>query len=124
MRRRLGRAIAALSIWTAACSSGSKGEPAAADAGSQDAEPDAGSSSMLVGIVDLPREKSTQGLSGTWFDAANGTIYAIQDTEPAFVPLSVSADFRTITPGPPIALTGRPDPTWDGEALVRVGDVF
>lgn len=78
----------------------------------------------VLAVADLPREASTQGLSGTWFDPATRTLYAIQDVAPRIVPLVASTDWKTFTIGAPLALTGRPSPLWDGEGLIRLGDAF
>lgn len=78
----------------------------------------------VLAVVDLAREASTRGLSGTWFDAATRTLYVLQDVAPRIVPLVASADWRTFTVGAPIALTGRPGTLWDGEGLIRLGDAF
>ncbi|APR79592.1 Hypothetical protein A7982_04939 [Minicystis rosea] len=103
---------------------GSTGGGGAGTGGSADAGiPDATAPALeLLAVVDLPRMETTQGLSGTWFDAATHTLFAIQDLAPRLVPFTVSDDLHTFTPGDPIDLTGRPDTAWDGEAVVRLGD--
>lgn len=78
----------------------------------------------LLAVVDLPRTSATRGLSGTWYDAATRTLYAIQDLAPRVVPIAVGEDLLTFTPGAPIDLTGRPGSAWDGEGIVMAGGVF
>jgi hypothetical protein len=90
------------------------------DAGTPDAGPDV----ELLSVIDLPRMTSTQGLSGTWFEASTGILYALQDTGPHITQLVVAGDFKSILVGAQLNLTGRPNLTWDGEALTRVGDEF
>jgi hypothetical protein len=113
----------------AACSSNndassSSGAPADAGVGVDGDAATAPPDVELLAVADLPRVDVTQGLSGTFFDATTGTLYAIQDTGPSLVPLSPSADYRSWTPGSPIVLSGRPNPAWDGEGLAREGDTF
>lgn len=74
--------------------------------------------------TDLPRIIATQGLSASAFDPATRTLYALQDKHPAIVPLVANPDYTVFTPGTPIALEGRPDPTWDGEGLVLSRETF
>jgi hypothetical protein len=71
-------------------------------------------------LVELPRTKSTQSLSGTAFDPATRTLFALPDRTPMIVPLVGNADFTGFTVGAPLLLTGRTDPSWDGEGLVRI----
>lgn len=78
----------------------------------------------LYAVIDLPRNASTQSLSGTAFDPATRTLMAIQDKRPTFVPLVGSEDFKSFTVGTPIALSGRTDTAWDGEGIVREGGGF
>ena len=123
---RLVPAIGAL-VLAAACSSSSSEttanpSSASADAGAADAE--APAAVELLAVADLARTGATQALSATWFDPGTRTLFALQDTEPRIVPLAATDGWKTWTPGAPIALTGRPDPTWDGEGLARAGDVF
>jgi hypothetical protein len=114
--------LASLPLFAAA--SGCAGAATAA-AGGADAGSDAGlAPTGLLAVVDLPRTGVTQSLSGTFYDAETRTLYALPDVAPRIVPLSVSEDYRTITPGAPIALTGRPGTAWDGEGLVRKGGEF
>ena len=75
-------------------------------------------------LFDLPRVHSTQSLSGTAFDPATRTLFALPDKDPMIVPLVASADFTSFTVGTPLPLTGRPEPAWDGEALVRQDGAF
>lgn len=72
--------------------------------------------------IDLPRRHDTESLSGTAFDAATRTLYAIPDKTQQIVPLVANADFTALTVGAPLPLTGRTDPAWDGEGLVRMRD--
>lgn len=100
-------------------------ESPAGDAGA--AAPDSASATAGVELLawsDLPRTLATQALSGTFYDAATRTLWAIQDNRPRLVPIEVSEDMTAFTPGPPLALTGRPGSAWDGEGLVRIGDAF
>lgn len=78
----------------------------------------------LVALCELPRSEISEGLSGTWFDPATRTLFALQDTVPRIVPLVASADFRSWNAGTPITLQGRPSASWDGEALSRAGNEF
>jgi len=71
-------------------------------------------------LVELPRMHETQSLSGTAFDPATRTLYAIADKDPMIVPLVGNADFTAFTVGTPLRFTGRTDPSWDGEGLARV----
>jgi hypothetical protein len=73
-------------------------------------------------LVELPRMKSTQSLSGTAFDPATRTLFALADKTPMIVPLVANADFTGFSVGTPLLLTGRTDPSWDGEGLVRTDD--
>lgn len=73
-------------------------------------------------LVELPRMKSTQSLSGTAFDPATRTLYALADKTAMIVPLVASADFTAFSVGTPLPLTGRTDSSWDGEGLVRTAD--
>jgi hypothetical protein len=111
----------------AACSS-SSATPSTTpdpDAGVTDTPDASGSPDVeLLAVADLPRVDATQGLSGTFFDAATSTLFAIQDVAPSLVPLTPSADYKTWTPAAPITLSGRPNAAWDGEGLTRVGDTF
>jgi hypothetical protein len=75
-------------------------------------------------VCDLPRQPATQELSGTAFDPATRTLFALQDVRPNVIPLVASDDFKSFTVGAPIALTGRPEGPWDGEALVRTSKGF
>lgn len=74
---------------------------------------------QLADLCELDRNELSQGLSGTWFDPQQRTLYALQDTEPRIVPFNADASFERWTAGAPIALQGRPSATWDGEALSR-----
>lgn len=79
----------------------------------------------LYAVVDLPRTALTEGLSGTTFDEATSTLFALSDVAPRIVPLHASADYRSWTVGEPIALTGRKTYEWDGEGLALVdGDFY
>ena len=69
-------------------------------------------------VFDLPRTNLTHGLSGTAFDPATRTLFAVQDHLQNIVPLVASRDFRSFAVGAPIALTRRPSQSWDGEGLV------
>ena len=129
MRRRWWTAAAALLI--GACGTSSDPIATPADAGATvdaTAETEASAEAAapvadvsLYAVAELPRTDATQGLSGTFFDEATSTLYAIQDTQARVVPLVAAQDFRAFSPATPIALTGRPDPTWDGEGIVRSG---
>lgn len=70
-------------------------------------------------LVELPRTHDTQSLSGTAFDPKTRTLFALPDKDPMIVPLVANADFTAFTVGTPLRLTGRSDPAWDGEGLVR-----
>lgn len=128
------RAVPLLLVLTtvAACSSSSSSAGVAADAGGGDSSgPDAttldasgGLAVTVHAVVDLPRTSATRALSATAFDPATRTLYALQDTSPTIVPLVANDDFTTFAVGAPLSLTGRPDPAWDGEGLVRDGGGF
>lgn len=75
----------------------------------------------LIALVELPRGDATAGLSGAWFDPGTRSLFALQDTQAQIVPLIASADFRSWTVGEPLPLRGRPDASWDGEAITRAG---
>jgi len=75
-------------------------------------------------LFDLPRMHSTHSLSGTAFDPATRTLFAIPDKDPMIVPLVANADFTAFTVGTPLPLTGRVDTAWDGEGLVRADGGF
>jgi hypothetical protein len=95
------------------------------DSGVPDAGPvDAGPDVELLTFIDLPRMGSTHELSGLWFDPSASILYAIQDTSPRITQLIVSSDLTMIFVGSQLALTGRPNSSWDGEALTRLGDQF
>lgn len=121
--------FAALAAASCSSSSSSAGPSSVvADAG-EDGEvvEDAGPGAPAVtvhAVVDLPRNAATQSLSGTAFDPATRTLYAIPDNRAAIVPLVGSEDFTAFAVGTPLALTGRPVATWDGEGIVRSGDGF
>jgi hypothetical protein len=123
---RVALALSLPVAFAAACSSSSGGAvgPVAAEAGSE--APDAGDDADVPAVTvhavfDLPRNTTTQSLSGTAFDPATRTLFAIPDNRPAIVPLVASEDFTSFTVGTPIPITGRPDVAWDGEGLVRTG---
>ncbi|MBL8605880.1 MAG: esterase-like activity of phytase family protein [Myxococcales bacterium] len=130
---------AALSAVGAACSSEGGGAPAPAgvdaSTGGSDASPvdgatadagvDAGAArASVVAVFDLPRAPATQGLSSTFYDEANGFLYALSDLTPSITPIEPSKDWKTWTPRPPLDLVGRPGATWDGEGLARAGGRF
>lgn len=123
MNPRLVPAACAL-VLAAACGDDPTPTPAAASVDAGGADADVPAAATLLAAFDLPRTGATQALSATWFDVETSTLFALQDTEPRIVPLAGSNDWKTWTPGSPIALTGRPDATWDGEGLARAGDVF
>ena len=75
-------------------------------------------------FFDLPRTNLTEGLSGTAFEPATRTLYALQDHRLNIVPLVASPNYRTFTLGTPIPLTGRPEQPWDGEGLARFAGGF
>lgn len=114
-----------------ACSSagGSAAVPASLDDGGAPAEPggpDAASEARVAvhAVVDLPRTFATEGLSGTFYDAAENVLYALSDTQPSLTPLVGSADHTAWTPGAPLTLTKRPGAAWDGEGLTRIDGAF
>jgi len=82
----------------------------------------ASGAATLLALVELPREARTATLSGAFYEASTRTLQLVQDRRPQLVPLTASADFRSFTLGTPLSLQGRPDSTWDGEAVARVGD--
>lgn len=79
---------------------------------------------VVHALVDLPRMHDTQSLSGTAFDPVTRTLWAIPDKTQAIVPLIGNADFTAFTVGTPLPLTGRTDPAWDGEGVVRIDGGF
>ena len=90
-----------------------------------DVAPDASELEVTIyAHTDLPRTTDTQGLSATAFDPTTRTLYSLQDTTPAIVPLVANDDYTVFVPGDAIALTNRPDATWDGEGLVLTGSGF
>jgi hypothetical protein len=117
-----------LSVALAACSSppmtvddAGTDDAGVPDAGAVDAGPDL----ELITFIDLPRMTSTQQLSGTWFEASTGILYALKDDAPKITQLVVSQDLHTLFVGAEINLTTRPNPIiWDGEALTHIGDEF
>lgn len=117
----------------ASCSSSSKDAGTTPDAsstsnGAEDATShDASSSSAnveLYGFTDLPRKATTQSLSGTAFDEATRTLWAIQDKTTDLVTFQANEDYTSWTQTGTIALTGMPSGPWDGEGLVRIGTDF
>jgi hypothetical protein len=78
----------------------------------------------LLAVIDLPRGKTSETVSATWFDEPSRTLYALKDNEPLLVPFLFGSDFRSATAGAPIPLTGQPEAPWDGEGLARKGDTF
>ncbi|MDB5213049.1 MAG: hypothetical protein JWO86_976 [Myxococcaceae bacterium] len=120
-----------LALSACRCGSSSPASPASvADAGTgSDASDDSAtgaadaSAALRVtvrALVDLPRMKATQSLSGTAFDPATRTLFALPDKDPMIVPLVGNADFTAFTVGTPLPLTGRTDTAWDGEGLIRI----
>lgn len=117
----------------ASCSSSSKDAGTVPDAsstsnGARDAgDHDAGTSSAdveLYGFTDLPRKATTQSLSGTAFDEATRTLWAIQDKTTDLVTFQANEDYTSWVQTGTIALTGMPSGAWDGEGLVRSGTDF
>jgi hypothetical protein len=131
MQRRWWTAAAALAIGACGTSNDPGATPqdsgAALDAGGgADADADATATPApedvaVYAVAELPRTEATQGLSGTFFDEATSTLFAIQDLRPRIVPLVAAPGFAAFSPGTPIDLTGRPVATWDGEGLVKRG---
>jgi hypothetical protein len=126
----LGSAL--LGSVVAACNSATK-TPAQVDSSIGDGGTEDGATSqdasttpdvIVHAVVDLPRSVATQGLSGTAFDEGSRTLFTIQDKRASIVPLTFSEDYRAITVGTPLLLTGRPATTWDGEGLVRANGGF
>ncbi|AKV00708.1 hypothetical protein AKJ09_07371 [Labilithrix luteola] len=118
----------------ASCSSSSKDAGATpADASSTSRPPtdtgggDAGTSSVeveLYGFTDLPRKATTQSLSGTAFDEASRTLWAIQDKTTDIVSFQANEDYTSWTETGKTVFQGMPAGPWDGEGLVRIGTDF
>ncbi len=115
----------------AACSSAGGGDTAAGApvgalpetaAGEADAATEA--RVAVHAVVDLPRTFATEGLSATFYDAADNVLYALSDTQPSLTPLLGSVDHTRWTPGTPTTLTKRPGAAWDGEGLTRIDGDF
>jgi hypothetical protein len=73
----------------------------------------------LLSVVDLPRGPDSEGLSGTFFDEATRTLFAVQDKDARVVRLVAGPSFASWSIGEPIALRGRPEAEWDGEGVAR-----
>ena len=101
------------------------GGPGELDAAAE-AAPDARNApeATVVAVVDLPRSAITQALSGTAFDPATRTLFALQDKNARIVPLVGNETFDAFTVGTPIVLTGRTETAYDGEGLVLTDDGF
>jgi hypothetical protein len=115
--------VIAASVLACACSHSNTPVATPVDAqAAEDAEEEeareAGVTAEVYGHTDLPRKAATQGLSATAFDPSTRTLYALRDNVPSITPLQANDDYTVFTPGPPIALTGRPSAEWDGEGLV------
>lgn len=76
----------------------------------------------VLGVIDLPRTADTESLSATYYDASTRTLHALCDKLPVVVPITIAEDYASAKVGEPLALTGRPDDSWDGEGLARIGD--
>ena len=76
----------------------------------------------VLGVIDLPRTADTESLSATYYDASTRTLHALCDKLPIVVPITIADDYASASVGKPLALTGRPDDSWDGEGLVRIGN--
>lgn len=76
----------------------------------------------LIASIDLPRERDTEELSGTFYDLPSHTLYAVQDSEPEIVALLLAPDLKSLRVASTIPLQGRPSDEWDGEGLARGGD--
>jgi hypothetical protein len=118
------RASGALLCLLLGCARGSPVAPPAHASAESPAQTTAvpAQAAALIALVELPRSDATAGLSGTWFEPRTRSLFALQDTVSRIVPLVASSDFRSWTVGEPIALRGRPDASWDGEAIARAGD--
>ena len=117
------RSIAAALLAFSACATPAQPSAVAASPGAQPPRaPSAPAVATLLALVELPREERTATLSGAYYDAPSRTLQLVQDRQAQLVPLIASADFRSFTLGAPLQLQGRPDSTWDGEAVACAGD--
>lgn len=120
--RRLLAALPFLVVF--GCASAKTEAPAPspdADAGTEASKP-AAKGAEVLGVIDLPRIADTESLSGTYYDASTRTLHAICDKLPILVPITIAEDYASASVGKPLTLTGRPDDSWDGEGVVRIGD--
>lgn len=127
-------AVAAAASCAACASSGAAAattpadaEPGVVDAADDRSPVDDASAALGVSVhavVDLPRTTATEALSGTAFDPATRTLYALQDKRTRIVPLVGNEAFDAFTVGTPIVLTGRTEIAYDGEGLVLSGAGF
>lgn len=111
-------------VWACACSGAGGASRAGASPPPTAQAPASSPAVELVAAIDLPRTAATSTLSATCFDAPTRTLFAIKDREAAIVPLVFREDFRAITVGEPLALTGRPESPWDAEGLVCDAGAF
>lgn len=78
----------------------------------------------MLALVELPRQELTGGLSGGYYDTHSRTLHLVQDRHPRLSALIASQDLRSFTLGAPLTLRGRPESTWDGEGVARIGDAL
>jgi hypothetical protein len=79
------------------------------------------STATVLALVELPRQELTSTLSGAYYDAGSRTLRLVQDRHPRLISLIAAADLRSFSVGAPLALHGRPESTWDGEAVAHAG---
>ncbi|WP_394826589.1 esterase-like activity of phytase family protein [Pendulispora albinea] len=120
------KTVAALMLVASGCSHGCSRAPSpqayACEGASLATERTGAPAVSAYAVVDFPRGTGTHELSGTAFDEATRTLYAIEDKAPKIVSFVASPDYRSWSAGTPILLSGYLEDRWDGEGLVRLPD--